>query len=215
MKKDHITDFEDAIAQAKQEFSEEFKQLLQLVKQPSATQEQVQEAVTELHQKGVAFVDLFSRSLNEYGTQQFKHNPNIRNSKRDDAVNLSNTLLKYWKLIRSLQGDFDILPPKPSERAYSSIQSFLKTFDTEAAQKLQPQFEALQLPTYGFKTKKPFIDMTKKQQVTFGALTGLALLLILLVIALVVECPTNFQNNIFIIILSLAGSTSIIRGSLR
>lgn len=56
--------------------------------------------------------------------------------------------------------------------------------------------------------------MTKKQQVKFGAITGLVLLLILLIIALLVRCPTNFQTNIFTITLSLAGASfaSIIPG---
>jgi hypothetical protein len=214
MKKQNIPDFEDAISKAKEDFFHEFKLMLVLVKKTETNKSQIQDRLTELHFKGVKFFNLFSRSLNEYGIENFKHNENIRNSKIDDSINILNTILKYWKLINSLKEKYQILPPKPSERAYSSIQLFLKTFDKEAAKKLRLKFEELQLPIFGFKTSKTFIDMTKKQQIKFGAITGLALLLILLVIALLVKCPTNFQNNIFIIILSLAGAAfaSIIPG---
>ena len=214
MKKKNIPEFEDAILKAKEDFFDEFKLMLALVRKKDSGKNQIQDRLTELHSKAVKFFNLFSRSLNEYGIENFKHNENIRNSKIDDAINISNTILKYWKLINSLKEKYQILPPKPSERAYSSIQLFIKTFDKEAAKKLNPKFEELQLPTHGFKSTKIFIDMTKKQQVKFGAITGLVLLLVLLLIALVVKCPTNFQNNIFIIILSLAGAAfaSIIPG---
>ena len=214
MNKGSIPEFEDAISEAKGKFFEEFKLMLQLVRKSETDKSQVQDRLTELHSKGVKFFNLFSRSLNEYGLENFKHNENIRNSKIDDSINISNTILKYWKLIKSLKEKYSIIPPKPSERAYSSIQLFLKTLDKDAAKKLKPKFEELKLPTFGFQSTKTFIDMTKKQQVTFGAITGLVLLLILLAIALIVRCPTNFQNNIFIIILALAGAAfaSIIPG---
>lgn len=206
MKKQTIPDFEDAISKSKSEFFEEFKLMLKLVKESETDKSQVQDRLTELHSKGVNFFNLFSRSLNEYGLENFKHNENIRNSKIDDSINISNTILKYWNLINSLKEKYQIIPPKPSERAYSSIQLFIKTFDKVAAKKLKPRFEELQLPTSGFQSTKTFIDMTKKQQITFGAITGLVLLITLLIITLVIDCPTSFQSTIFTTILALAAA---------
>ena len=80
MEKQTIPDFEDAISKAKSEFFDEFKLMLQLVKESETNKSQVQNRLTELHSKGVGFFNLFSRSLNEYGLENFKHNKNIRNS---------------------------------------------------------------------------------------------------------------------------------------
>jgi hypothetical protein len=49
--------------------------------------------------------------------------------------------------------------------------------------------------------------MTKKQQVTYSIITGTALLLILLVIALVIDCPTQSQSKIFNVILALSAAS--------
>lgn len=63
-----ISDFEDKIASAKEEFFESFKGMLELVKSPVVTTQLVQDKLTELHAKGVIFFSLFGRSINEYGS---------------------------------------------------------------------------------------------------------------------------------------------------
>lgn len=202
-----ISDFEDKIASAKEEFFESFKEMLELVKSPEVTTQLVQEKLTELHAKGVTFFSLFGRSLNEYGLDNFATNPNIRNSKIDDAIHVSNTILKYWSLLNSLKEKYDILIPKPSERAYGSIQLFLKTFEKEKSKELELKFQEANLPVSGFVSSRKFIDMTKKQQITYGIIVGTIFLVALLVIGIVIDCPTNFQNRMFTTILALSAAS--------
>lgn len=201
-----ITDFENSIASAKDEFFEQFKIMLDLVKDEETTSEQVRDCLTDLHNKGANYFNLFGRSITEYGLENYKLNVNIRNSKIDDSINISNTIVKYWGLLKSLKEKYEISAPKPGERAYSSIQLFLKTYESAKANELKLKFLEVNLPVSGFDSKRKFIDMTKKQQVTFSVVAGLVLLIGLAVIALIVECPTIFQDNIFKTILALAAA---------
>lgn len=207
MAKKTISDFEDSIADAKAKFFESFKEMLDLVKSTDATSQLVQDKLTELHSKGVYFFNLFGRSLNEYGLEYFAHNQNIRNSKIDDAINISNTIIKYWKLLNSLKRKYNILIPKPSERAYGSIQLFLQTFEKNKAKELKIKYQEANLPISGFESSRKFIDMTKKRQITYGIIVGTIFLVALLIIGIIIECPTNSQNRIFTTILALAAAS--------
>lgn len=201
-----ISEFEDKILVAKDNFLDEFKNILNLVKINKTDSSQVQEALTNLHARGVKYFDLFGRSITEYGIKDYKHNKNIRNSKIDDTVNILNTILRYWNFLKNLKENFDIITPNPSERAYSSIQLFIKNFEPEKAKDYKLKFEELNLPIYGFESKRGFHDMTKKQQVTYGIIAGTILLVVLLVIAVVIDCPTQSQNRTFTTILALAAA---------
>ncbi|MEF3077400.1 transthyretin-like family protein [Winogradskyella poriferorum] len=205
MPKKTLQDFDEDLAQAKEDFFREFKNMLSLVKSTDTTSAKIQICLTDLHSKGVKYFNVFSLSLNALCKKK-SYGQEIRDSKVDDTINISNTIIKYWKLINSLEEKFQIRKPIPSERAYSNIQVFLKTFDSEAAKKLKVRFEEINLPVSGFNSNKKFCDMTKKQQVTFGAITGLVLLVTLLIITLIIDCPTNFQSTIFTTILALAAA---------
>jgi hypothetical protein len=214
--KANITEFEDAIVVAKQEFSEKFKDMLTLVKNPQVNESLIQEALNELHSKAVNYFDLFGRSITEYGLENFKLDKNIRDSKCNDAVNIANSIIKYWKLLSKINKNFNIIPPKASERAYSTIQLFIKTFDSEKAEELKTEFQSAGLPIHGFESNQTFFDMTKKQQITYGVIVGTLFLIALLVIVMNIDCPTEAQSNVFttILALSAAAFSTVIPGSI-
>ena len=157
--------------------------------------------------KGSNYFSLFNRSISEYGLKYFKQDQNIRNSKINDAIDLSHTIIKYWNLLKSLENEYDLRIPKPTQRAYSTIQLFIREFEPDEAKKLKSDFQKANLPIHGFITNRTFIDMTKKQQITYGIISGTVLLVVLLAIILIFECPTQAQNFVFKTVLSLAAAS--------
>ena len=199
-------DIEESIIKAKDDFFLEFKKMLSLVRQADITSIQIRDELTNLNSLGVKYLNLFERSISEYGIEKFKCNDNVRNSKIDDSVNILNTIVKYWKLLNQLKDKYQILIPEPSERAYSSTQVFLKTFDPEKAKEIELKFRELKLPVFGFESQRIHCDMTGKKQITYGIVVGTLLLIALLIIGLLVECPTKFQERTFTTILALAAA---------
>lgn len=206
MTKDSITDFEDAINKAKEEFLEAFKTASAQIQSNQLTHQDLTQQVTNLHGYAVRFFNLFGRSINEYNNKAFHYNTNIRNSKLDDAINISNTIVKYWGLLQLIHVKYGILIPKPSERAYYTIQLFIKKFDEAKAEELKKKFEQAGLPINGFESKRKFTDMSKKQQIKYGIIVGTVFLVALLIISLIVKCPTSAQDRIFTTILALAAA---------
>ncbi len=202
-----ISEFEYEISEARKKFRTQESNFLDTIKSNSSDENIIQTQLNKLHESAVDFFSLFERSINEYSFLKYFVNRNIRKDKLDQSIGNSETIIKYWELIELIKlKRNNIITPTVTTRAYSTIQSFVKEFDPIEAKALKLKFEKTKLPTYGFTNQRTFIDMTRKQQIKFGAITGLILLLILLAIALIVRCPTNFQNNIFIIVLALAGA---------
>ncbi len=207
MNKTTISDFEDQISEAKDQFFEGFKVMLDLVQNKQSTSSDIRKELTNLHNKGSNYFSLFNRSISEYGLKYFKQDQNIRNSKINDAIDLSHTIIKYWNLLKSLENEYDLRIPKPTQRAYSTIQLFIREFEPDEAKKLKSDFQKANLPIHGFITNRTFIDMTKKQQITYGIISGTVLLVVLLAIILIFECPTQAQNFVFKTVLSLAAAS--------
>ncbi len=206
MSETDISDFEDAISEAKDAFYSELNEMLKLLRIIDIELTQIQDKFNEVHRKGVAYFNLFDRSLSEYGLEKYDMNINIRDSKIDDAINISYSIINYWELIIKLNAKYGINIPKASKRAFSTIQIYIKTFEPKAAEPLKEKFQEVGLPVSGFESKRKFKDMTKKKQVTFGMIAGTVLLIVLIVYAWIEECPTDFQGRIFTTILALAAA---------
>lgn len=205
MTKKTISEFEDQISKAKDEFFGHFRIMLSIVEENDPKSSDVRKELTELHKKGVDYFNLFERSISEYfGVTGIDEN--IRNTKVDDAIGIANTIINYWTLLKSLEEKFKIRIPQPSERAYSKIQKFIKGFDPERAQTLKEKFLKAQLPTHGFTIHTPPPNPDKKQ-VTFGIISGFSLLIVLLIIGIIIDCPTQSQNDLFKTILALAAAS--------
>jgi hypothetical protein len=217
MSKKTISDFEDDISEAKTKFFEQLKAMLLLVRNSSAESTQIQDALTDLHSQSVAYFNLFDRSINEYSLEYFHSNQDILNGKINDAIIISNTIIKYWELLQSLQDKFKIKSPQPSERAFSNTQVFIKTFEPDKASDLKSKFTKINLPTYGFDSNIKYTGMKSKNQIKIGIVLGTLFLIVMIIIALLVSCPTKFQSIVFRIILSLAAASfsMILSGSIN
>lgn len=202
-----FSEFEDRIKTAQNNYMSVKKEMLALLRKAHATEHEAQDQLTEFHAKGVAYFDLMQRSINEYSFFKYFFNTNVRNSKLDDAISISDIIIKHWTAI-NIYGQVykTIIPPKPEDNAYNSLQAFISEFRPEEAKRLKQAFKENNLPTKGYKLERKFIDMTKKQQIKFGAITGLILLLLLLGLTIFIECPTSFQSTTFTTVLALAAA---------
>ncbi len=210
MSKENISNFEDDIANAKFEFRKHLRSTLEL-SNTSPTPKQIRDKLTDLHFKAVDFFNIFGRSTTEYRLNKFSATDEIILSKIDDAINVSNTIIKYWKLLIYLSEKHKIKIPKPAERSYSNIQRFIKEFEPEKAFELKAKFEEIGLPTKGFKNNNKLtvrdmkIDRAKQIKYSFGA--GILLIVALLIITILIECPTESQNFTFRVVLALAAAS--------
>jgi len=207
MAKSNISIFEDAIEKAKNDFYIELKNFLKLINDNTNDSTLIQKGINELHSKAISYFNLFERSINEYGLPFYEQNTNIKNSKLDDAINLSNSIQKYWTVLKKIKSKTGIIIPRPSERAYCSIQMFIQKFEPKKAKELENIFKAANLPIEGFTTNRKHIDMTNKKQITFGVLIGTVFLIALLVLGILIDCPTEYQNRIFTTILALSAAS--------
>ncbi|NAY93014.1 hypothetical protein GTQ34_13905 [Muricauda sp. JGD-17] len=203
-KKKSITDFEDAIDLAKDNFAKQSRHLLNTIKtNPSI--DDVRNEVNELNGKATRFFHLFQRSLNEYFTGTYEVDQNILNSKIDDSINVSYSIVNYHRLVHSISEKYLFEPPIPAEMAYSSIQRFIKTHAPDEVSALKEKFSQYNLSIESFNSKKPHV--VNKKQILYGIIVGTLFLVVLLVIALTGDgCPTEFQSRIFTPILALAGA---------
>ncbi len=206
MAKTNATGSNNRIEAAKKAFIEQFKLLLSAV-QTNVDANAIHHIITDVHTKAIKFFTFFEKSIAEQGLKRADTDENTINAKIDEAVKISNTILKYWKLLRLLGNTYDIRVPEPSERAHSALQAFLKTYNEEKAKELHVEFRKENLPTYGFESSRKIVDITEKQQITYGILAGTVFLIALLVIILLVKCPTETQDNIFTTISALAAAS--------
>lgn len=159
-KKENITDFEDSIETARNEFITRTNATLQLLKVEGTTAGDVQNHLNDLHTSAVNYFGIFSRSLNEYSTSSFESNPNIIKSKIDDAVVISNTIIKHWSSLKYYKDKYQVTIPKPSKRAYSTIQAFISKYDKKEAKELEVNYQNVNLPIDGFRRSRRFVTVT-------------------------------------------------------
>lgn len=159
-KKENITDFEDEISNARNEFRLQTKNTLTFLKGNSITKNAVQERLNDLHTSAIDYFGIFSRSINEYSTSSFDSNSNIIKSKVDDAIAISGTITKHWESLSFYKDKYQVKIPKASKKAYSSIQAFISKYDKEEAKVLKEKFIETGLPVDGFSKKRRFVTIT-------------------------------------------------------
>jgi len=166
-KKENITDFEDEISVARNEFRLQAKNILSYLKSDNIIKSEVQESLNDLHTSAVDYFGIFSRSINEYSTTSFDSNSNIIKSKVDDAISISTTINKHWQSLELYKLKYDVIIPNPSKKAYSSIQVFISKYDKDEAKSLKEEFKKNGLPTDGFNRKRRYVTITDNT-VLFG-----------------------------------------------
>jgi uncharacterized integral membrane protein len=150
-----ITEFENQIETDRKEYFSCLQATLALLNS-IPTSDNIQNKMTELHNKGVTFFNLFERSIDEYGLPYFELNIDTKNRKVEDAICLVDVIINHWTTLRQLSEKFSVSCPTPSTTAYSSIQRLIKYFEKEKSKELKNKFMAAKLPTQGFDDKAKF-----------------------------------------------------------
>jgi hypothetical protein len=144
-----ITDFEDLIESKKQDYLACLQKTLSLTRK-SPDNEEVTDIINELHSKGVAYFNQFTRSIDEYGLKSFELNPDTKNRKIEDALNIIDVILLHWKTLEMLSEKHSLNKIRPSDSAYASIQRFIRHFHPERTEELKQKFMNAELPVSGF-----------------------------------------------------------------
>ncbi|HEY4286953.1 MAG TPA: hypothetical protein VGN00_07625 [Puia sp.] len=148
-----ITEFEDKITQLRNEYFLALQDALNKVRGQISDQDG-QSVLTTLHFKGIAFFNLFERSIDEIGLPEYNLNLDTKNRKIEDAIALCDTIISHWMTIRALATKYKTNPPEPSPYAYASIQRLILYFEPSVIGGLISKFETGNLPTQGFASKK-------------------------------------------------------------
>ena len=164
MNEKSISDYSNEISKAKENFRIQEKEILILVRNINSTEIDIQDKLTELHSTAVKYFGLVEQSISQFSFFKYLFNKNIKNAKLDEAITVANTIIKYWKLIDTLNNKFsNITKIKVSEKAYYTIQSYIATYENkENVLELKEKFNITNLPIDGFKRE----FMTRKQQIT-------------------------------------------------
>lgn len=203
MSQKSIINFEGQLKLKYKDFTVQLKEAIEALSNEDIDAVSVQKLVNDIDEKSNDYFEHFELSIIDYDQKYFEKNKNILSLKIDSTVNNLNSIINYWKIMNKFKDKYDIILEPPSERAYSTMQRFLKAFDPEKSEVLKKKFKELNLPIYGFNTKNPWV---MKKQIKLGIILGTVLLIALLVIILYVKCPTEAQNNIFTVMLALSGA---------
>ncbi|WLH12607.1 hypothetical protein PSH58_28105 [Pseudomonas hefeiensis] len=125
----------------------------------------------------------------------------------EDCFAILESIPQHLELLRTEfknLGLNDLSSIEPTPTAYANMQRMVCLYLTpDRKEALYNKFKDNQLPVYGFQQKaKNFIMVDKILAFVFGAI----FLTAILVIALFVPSPTDFQYNVFRTILALAGA---------
>lgn len=125
----------------------------------------------------------------------------------EDCFAILESIPQHLELLRTEFKNFginDLSSIEPTPTAYANMQRMVCLYLTpDKKETLYHKFKEKQLPIYGFEQKaKNFIMIDKILAFVFGAI----FLTAILVIALFVPSPTDFQYNVFRTILALAGA---------
>jgi len=156
-----ITNYENEIALAKKEFVIATTSVLKFLKGNTCSTETIQVKLNTLHSIAVEYFDIFSRSINEYSTSEYKTNKNTDSSKLDDAVIICNTILMHWTSLESYKERYDVMIPLVSERSYATIQAYIDHHDRKKAKQLRSKFVDVGLPVHGFTKRRRYITVTE------------------------------------------------------
>lgn len=207
-----ISEYEKEIEIKRDVFYNSLEKLIAIEKSEPDNINKLQNSINQTIKSGNDYFKKFESSISLYESEDFKAGTNIQIAKINSTKIILDTILNFWQLLDSIYKPIDELSiPSPHQDAYTIMQQFLKSHDPESATALQQKFSKNKLPTNGFEAKKKInpvnsIIVTKKQQITFGLITGVVFLIALMVITLVFGCQVQQSDKIFTIILALAGA---------
>jgi hypothetical protein len=125
----------------------------------------------------------------------------------EDCFAVLESLINHYDFINSYN---DLLVnSEPSFTSYSNMQRIVVLYiDNKEVLKLMKIFKLKNLPVNGFSNEVIHI-MNKDTQKTFSFIFGVVFLIILLIITVLIPNPTKYQENIFWVVLALAGGGAV------
>lgn len=206
MNKSHL-EYEEEIKKKKDTLQKSLQELLNYMDEEKIDISILQKYIEKSNKSSSEFFTYYEDTLLQYDMIFFHDYPNTLKMKEDSTVNILNTILKFWRIMDLIKSKYDIVVPKPSERAYSTMQRFLTRFDKEKSKEFKEEFDKLKLPVHGFNDKKNYWYMKMDKQTKLGIILGALFLLLLVGFVIYINgCPTELEHYIFIVILSLAGA---------
>lgn len=170
----------------------------------------------EFHAAGLEYFNAIDRVISLGALDRSETNPTWFSGMAETAINALETILNHYRTVRneSVRLGMSRDAFTPSRTAYSQIQRIAKLHDKKTADEYEAKYIEEQLPVYGFQ-KEESVKLTHQEK-RIGTTTGIAFLIILVVLALFVPNPTSFQEFVFRVLLGLSGAAfaSVISGFL-
>lgn len=133
------------------------------------------------------------------------------NNFAEDCYAVLESLTIHYDFLNSKKDLFTISNsfPSPSDTSYANMQRMVNLYlNGEVSRKLKKKFKQKGLPIYGFNNETKLI-MNKKTQTILSFSFGVVFITIILIIAIFQPDPTQFQQNIFWVVLSIAGGGTV------
>lgn len=201
-----IFESENKINEAKSEYYSEMQKITNSLNSTETLPDtNARNLLTNWHKKAVNFFNLFERSIDEYGIQDFKLNEDTKNRKIEDCLDLIPRIIKHWQLVKAFSSKYKLTCPVPSDHAYASIQRLIKTFCPDKVEELKEKFMSEQLPTTGFDSKKKHSGwkIGSKKLTVLQIVFGLLFCGASIIIAFANKDLNAFQYLVFRVCLSL------------
>ncbi len=132
-------------------------------------------------------------------------NPIWFSDKIDTAINVLETILKHYTVVRDKASKYGLAPDSflPSAAAFATMQRLVLESRPNAAMSINKAFASAGFPVAGFKEPGMARRLSNWERV-FAAVSGAGFLLIILAIVILVPKPTEFQEFTFRLVLALA-----------
>jgi hypothetical protein len=185
------------------------------------TREAALDLRTSIHKAAVAWFNAFESSLELYDPLNPSVNDDYRRKKEGESINMCESIVKHWTLIRRIEQAHGLDCLAPSARAYSAIQ---RSVNRGASKKIRDefikQFDQLNIPTMPLKKGERSTGFVNpNQQFTkVQLMIGVPLLLITAVTPFVFQDLTGTQYLVVRALLALSISTvgaSLIQDNLQ
>jgi len=150
VKKSSISDFEESIELKKQDYFACLQKTLSLIRK-SPQYDEVTDIINELHNKGVAYFNQFTISIDEY---THKLSTDTKNRKVEDAIGIIDVIILHWKTLEMLSKKHSLNRITPPDNAYASIQRLIRHFHPKLTDELKQKFMDAKLPISGFEGNK-------------------------------------------------------------
>jgi hypothetical protein len=145
------------------------------------------------HGAGVKFFNAFDRSVDEYSLPEFQITQDIINRKGEDALNIVDTIIGHWKVLRGFCTKYSLVVPTPSQTSYASLQRVIKRFFPAKVSETADKFEKAGLPVHGFEHSSKHTGWKMKKNVSASLVVGIPCLILGIILAFSFEHPNGIQ----------------------